>query len=633
MTAPDSSEDLRSAGRRLGPLTFGIALVGCGVLVVFLVLTSAGRADAHAFAVTSNPSPGARLQVAPAEVSLEFTEPVGPGAQVRFRVLARTKEMPLRSVQQQGSSRRVVVAMPVDISGVYVIDWQVASADDGHVTTGELAFAVGNGGVIPTSSAGSGGSSPAGLLETTLVVLGVALALGSLCVTLWVDPSWPARSTTVRVALLGAVAGSAGGYLSAHASSTSRAGEAAAVAVVAFAVALVVLNVAGRAGPTLAFTVIGASAWAARSHLAVHGLGPFVLDAVHLVVAGAWFGSLLIVASRLLRRDGPARWEALHAYSRLAMGLVAILVGTGIAGTAIVLPEPGDLWRTDYGQLLLAKIILLVLALGFAARSQWQGLRPRNQQVIRHAVPVETALLAVIVVVAVVLANTGPPSPSRSIASIIGPPPIVGTSYRDAGRAGFLVVSLSAGDGRLDVQVLAPDDSTPDAKLSIEATPPGRPPETLQPRPCGPGCFTQRFQPATGTTHLNVSASAKGWRGGSFSTDLLWPVRVAAPSRLAALATTMRHVPMLTMTEAVISGPGAVSPPAPFQLSGRRFVATEPYASGLATQVTELPGGGLRAWYQQDNLWLTVQLDAQGRIRREHVINVGHQIERTFHYP
>lgn len=90
------------------------------------------------------------------------------------------------------------------------------------------------------------------------------------------------------------------------------------------------------------------------------------LDWAHLVAASAWTGGLFALA--LLGGRAAAHWPAAHLpsivrrFSRLAGCCLAVVVLTGAFRLWVELPAPSALWRTGYGRILVAKL-LLVLAL------------------------------------------------------------------------------------------------------------------------------------------------------------------------------------------------------------------------------------------------------------------------------
>jgi putative copper resistance protein D len=124
----------------------------------------------------------------------------------------------------------------------------------------------------------------------------------------------------------------------------------------------------------------GAMAWAGHA-AAVEpgGLAAAGLDALHLVAAGAWFGGLLPLAALLrvaARETGadarPHAVLAARAFSRLALVLMALVVGSGAANAWFQVGSLPALVGTRYGWLLLVKVALLgpILVLARSNRSR-----------------------------------------------------------------------------------------------------------------------------------------------------------------------------------------------------------------------------------------------------------------------
>jgi putative copper resistance protein D len=131
---------------------------------------------------------------------------------------------------------------------------------------------------------------------------------------------------------------------------------------------------------------IGAAAMAWAGHAAaVEGVGlpAALLDALHLLAAGAWLGALPPLAALLraaARAEGadarPFAVLAVRAFSRLALAVMVLLVATGLANTWFQVGSAPALIGTPYGRLLLAKVSLLIPILLLAQHGR-RRLLPR----------------------------------------------------------------------------------------------------------------------------------------------------------------------------------------------------------------------------------------------------------------
>ena len=96
-------------------------------------------------------------------------------------------------------------------------------------------------------------------------------------------------------------------------------------------------------------------------------------DATHLIATGLWGGGLLTFFWALYRgvkkMTLPLSWaaETVRRFSRLALGSVSILILTGLYQSWIQVGDLRTLFSTDYGRVLLLKLVLFIAILGFGA--------------------------------------------------------------------------------------------------------------------------------------------------------------------------------------------------------------------------------------------------------------------------
>lgn len=134
----------------------------------------------------------------------------------------------------------------------------------------------------------------------------------------------------------------------------------------------------------LAAVAAAAMTWAGHA-AAVEpaGLTAALLDALHLLAAGAWFGALapLVLLLREASADGgqdarPFAVVAVRAFSRLALVVMTLVVLTGVANTWFQVGSIPALVGTRYGWLLLLKVSLLIPILILAQHNR-SRLLPR----------------------------------------------------------------------------------------------------------------------------------------------------------------------------------------------------------------------------------------------------------------
>lgn len=380
------------SGRRLGASM---------LLVVALWWLLSGTAFAHAVLLEADPADGARLDDAPAEVRLRFNEPVD---QAEVRVFDAAAQRVDRA--PVGTGAEVGVALPADLpSGGYVTTYRVVS-QDGHPISGVLRFTVGDGAPVAddvVAAVTTGDSDlPRRLLRgltyvTALLAAGAALAGPALATTpaakdrlaRLVDPTAALTvGLTVLVVPVQAAAQAGGALLGPgvlgrwQAVLASTTGQVALVRAVAFAALAWATTRLGPRG-LAASGALAVATFALDGHQRTAGWQLAAIDVVHVVVAAAWFGGLVLLA--LLLRDHPdepllaARWVA--RFSTLA------LVGVGLAGVsgaamAVRLVGGADGLATTYGRLLIAKVLLVAAVVAIAAVNRF-WLVPTITSVLR----------------------------------------------------------------------------------------------------------------------------------------------------------------------------------------------------------------------------------------------------------
>ncbi|WP_396902328.1 CopD family protein [Mycolicibacterium sp.] len=165
----------------------------------------------------------------------------------------------------------------------------------------------------------------------------------------------------------------------------------------ALAVAAVAILAPRGATTTVAAVGLAAVGMAARTlagHLAESPVGGTAV-AVHALAAavGQW--------ARVLPR-----------FSQLSLWCVGVLLAAGVAGAALKLDSPTELWATGYGRVLAAKVVVTaaLLVLAWRNRSQWlpAARAHRSSATLSQSRSlVELGMMAVAVTLAAALAVTG----------------------------------------------------------------------------------------------------------------------------------------------------------------------------------------------------------------------------------
>jgi copper transport protein len=401
---------------RRGVVTLGLALLLLGV--------TAAPGSAHADLLESDPAPGAVLDGPPKDVTLTFTEPVDPrlGQAAVFdadgqSIEARTVEPPAPNVLR--------LRLPELGDGAYIVTWRV-SGEDAHPVQGVFTFQVGAAANATSRelaalgqqllTEGARSDQLVGALygvSRGVVFGGLALLIGATAFVLLVWPAgrhdrrvrritWTAwllsaAGTLALILLYGPYAKARplgdlfdGGLLDDTLS--TRSGVVWAVRVGLLVLAAVVVRLVlsysedERVPAWLSIGGLGiAAALAATPGLAAHALvGDWVAAAVasqtvHVLAMAGWLGGLAVLAVALLPGRGARDLrDPLARFSRLASWCIVAIVVTGAFQTWRQVGSFDGLRSTEYGRILVVKLVIVAFVLAVAAFSREHVLRLRG---------------------------------------------------------------------------------------------------------------------------------------------------------------------------------------------------------------------------------------------------------------
>ena len=413
--------------------------------VCIVALAVPATAGAHANLKGASPAEQSSVESEPTEIRLRFDQSVTapPDAIVVYAMDGRRVSGAVR--QARGGTEILAPVSGLRAGEAYTVRWRELSAD-GHVGTGVYTFGLGVDAPPPTDAVGASGMTWRDDLARWLLFASLALLLGVVGIRLLVLPGVVDPRVERRVHLLGTLgavaavnAGIAGfvirsanalqvsgvdllyADLSPFAEST-RFGIAFLVTTLGYGACLTILAVAwaldrpGLRWP--AFLLALALVWgyplsghqATEPNASVVGQ---VADWVHLVSAMLWAGGVLTLAVVVWPLAPDLRRAAFLRFSRIAVGLVAVLVAAGTVVAVERLPAVSDLWETSYGVTLLVKIGLVLVAL------TWGGVhhtfvRPRLERGERtpglgRSLLGESAVAMAVLLAAAVLVNGAPP--------------------------------------------------------------------------------------------------------------------------------------------------------------------------------------------------------------------------------
>jgi copper transport protein len=326
----------------------------------------------------------------------------------------------------------------------YTVRWRVAGSD-GHSPAGVFTFGVGVSPPPPTEAVGATGATWRDHLARWALFVALALVVGPLAIRIVVLRGTLPSEVERRFHLVTTIAAFAVidvgvaaflvrasnalqlplgdllyGDLQPFAEKT-RFGVAFIVMTVGFAVVAALLVLAwvfdrlALRVPALALSVLLLSGLALSGHQATEpNSSPLseLADWAHLVAACVWVGGLATLALVVWPTAPALRRRAFLGFSRLAVVLVAVMVLAGAFLALVRLPELSDLWSSDYGRLLLLKVAIVSVALG------WGGLhhvvvRPRlaagADPRVRPSLVGEAVVALVVLLAAAALTSAAPP--------------------------------------------------------------------------------------------------------------------------------------------------------------------------------------------------------------------------------
>jgi copper transport protein len=473
----------------------------CALVVAVAALVFPSGALAHAYLVKTVPTASEVLSAPPSTIQLTYDEAVEP----RFAIISVTnaagQQETTGPVHRSPSDpdTLVVPLRPHLLEGWYLIYWRAISVD-GHPVQGAFTYAVGpNPGPAPqfrVPSIASTATSLNLLVTKWVMLLAVMVAIGLFVFRLVTIRALVRRVDGVRLRAISIafVIASVVGLIAipvyldfATANDSLR-----SVFDVTALVPLFNVTAFGRAilDLELCFALFCLAAWvslwvdhperekrsvaelisswgallAAAAVLIVPGAAghaaqtsprglTLLFDWLHLGAGSVWLGGLvglLVLWFALAPRERvTALSVAVPRFSKVAIGSVLVLAGSGLGEAIEHLPAVDALWLTGYGQAILVKSGLLALALLIASgnllRSRPRLIAARNRpelgvpaaRLLRGLVSGEVVVVTGVVFAAAVLSSLAPPPPAfalqNSALARVGP----GTVARTVTRGGY----------------------------------------------------------------------------------------------------------------------------------------------------------------------------------------------------
>jgi copper transport protein len=432
-------------------------LAAAFALVAALLLPA--QALAHANLQRAEPAFRERLQAAPRSVMLRFDQPVQaePNA---IEIKNAFGKLVSGTARSTGFDVRTSVGRLA--RGAYTVRWHVLS-QDGHVVSGVFTFGVRANAPPPTEAYGASGPTTTEHVVRWAYFLALALLLGGLGFRLLIvrgelPPAAERRFfqltglgvvATLEVGIVAFVLRAEDalqlpfgrllyGDLSSIAGGT-RFGTAFIAMTLGFALVAAFLFLAWLTDrrallwPALVVGLGFASGLSLSGHSAVDPGSSWLsalADWFHLSAAALWVGGLVQLAFVVWPKAPELRRGAFLRFSRLASGLIAVLLGAGVYLSIVRLPHLSDLWAEGYGRVLLVKLALVSLALTWGALHHFVA-RPALERGeggpilsrLPRSLAGESAVGMAILLAAAVLVDSKPPprSPAQPPAAVRAP--------------------------------------------------------------------------------------------------------------------------------------------------------------------------------------------------------------------
>lgn len=468
---------------------FAVALF---VLSISAALTGfmAVEVQAHTELERSSPAANAVLAAPPQKIDLWMTEAIASGAgSPDVKVLDESgKELAIDGLQVDSGDPRHLTASVGGVGfGTFTVVWSARSNVDGHTLNGTYAFRVGGTSRAPGAATVEGETPRVWAVATRwLTFLGAAIATAGFLIGRLVlgraagdEPTAKRRFSLVTI---GAVVGllatvvepllqsqfpPAGTSAPSFADALSALPNAWYLRVLGLTVAAMLaawFSLGGRRSPVaqpLGFIGAGAAVLAilglaltshasARESWRAAAIASVI---VHQWSVALWTGGLIqLLIARPYERESD-RPMPIQRFSRYALYLAAAGILTGSINAGLILPTLASLWESDYGKVLIVKVILLVPVLVLATfhRATLKRALERAAAAFRLTLRLETVLVALVVLVGSTLALLAPPSVAKSdITSVDLATEIPG----DSGRyVRFVIEPADPGENDLAVSV------------------------------------------------------------------------------------------------------------------------------------------------------------------------------------
>ncbi|WHY57155.1 copper resistance protein CopC [Peribacillus simplex] len=420
------------------------------VVSLFSLLLYPATAFGHATVISSNPSPNEAMDTLPEKISIQFSENIQPSFHSLEVFSHDGDKIQIQDSTISEQSERILEAKwkgTID-EGIYYIKWRVVSSD-GHPIEGTIPFQFGDSAGLsdqenPVVNASFPNSINVILQSLQYICFAALTGILFFRLSLMKDSRLFEESRRTRLYLWLSYAGLAFSILFnlplkvtidagvgwtdafklSYIKEVLNATNFGTVWIIEVLILLLLFlviyfmleNSLNKSLPFLSFIIMaslmickaltGHTAAVPNQFLAV------LMDFLHLLSMALWLGgimALLVILPGLAERQAVQEdkktfyWSIIQRFSRWAFLFVIILIVSGIYSSLQHVPTVHSLFNTTYGQLLLAKIGLMLVMIVLGGFHFLRGKKQTKK--LGYSVGMEFGLGIVILLVASLLTN------------------------------------------------------------------------------------------------------------------------------------------------------------------------------------------------------------------------------------
>lgn len=411
------------------------------LFVLILFISIPHTSSAHAYIVKSTPAEDEVLEKSPSTVSIQFDEEIQPAFR-SLKVLDQTGKRVDQNDAHINKKNKTILEgnlKPNLPDGTYTIQWNIISSD-GHPVNGTIPFQIGKVGQnVGQVAATTSGYTPHAdmIIIRWLFYISCSLYIGSLFFSLFVykGTTFYFSNKVYRILRFSIQGLFLSIVLSLPLQTTIDAGLSwtnvinfsmlmETIRNTKFGFVWIIQIVLMILLSFITYFIIhskGKKQWAFAGILALLALlvsKSFIghaatfkyyfigitIDTLHMAAAATWIGSLLAIVILLRKKqEETSYWSSIQRFSYWGVGFVTIIVGTGVYESIQFVPTLNALISTTYGQIIIAKSMLLLIMIGLALFNFLGG--KRKGKLLGPTIWFEFSIGVIVFIFAAILTN------------------------------------------------------------------------------------------------------------------------------------------------------------------------------------------------------------------------------------